>query len=97
MIKRRAITAGQKQAIKILLDGGNIINQGTSIHVRDAKLNPVSKLTSAGFYQIKDKLKIVKKSKKGWILKPAGVRKLHGNSSVYKMYLKHKTSHNGNN
>lgn len=87
MIKRKAVTDSQKAAIRTLSAGGSIAHLSSSIRVRDKDLNPVSKLTEAGFYQLKYTLKILRKSKKfGYILNKAAVLKLNGNSVAKKIY-----------
>lgn len=87
MIKRRAVTDNQKEAIRALIAGGSVAHLGSSIRVRDKDLNPVIKLTEAGFYQLKYILKILRKSKKfGYILNKSAVLKLNGNSIAKKIY-----------
>lgn len=75
----------EKQILKILLDGGHIVNNGKwGIRVRDRKTNPLMKATSRRFYLMKD---LLKKNKKGlWVISPQEILKLRANTWIKKQY-----------
>ena len=81
------MTNVEKEIIKILLTGGHIVHNGVSgIRIRDAKFNPIRKVTNRRFELMKS---LLRKNKKGmWLISPKAVLQLRSNSWVKKEYKK---------
>lgn len=89
----------QKEAIKILLDGGSISHTGGyGIRLRNKNLEAVRRITQPSFEGLKD---FIKKEKNLWVINKSAFRgrdedgqlKLHGKSwakKYYKQFLKKK-------
>lgn len=97
-VKRpRPFNDSQRQVIKVLLDGGNLVKMGVSgIRIRDDKNSPVGKITEKSMYRLKD---LLKKHRNQWIIKRSGFQLLNGNhwaKRYYKKWLElQKTKSNG--
>jgi len=84
------MTPAQKQIFTVLLNGGNIVHNGTSgVRLRDKKANPIQRVNPRTFSRIKP---LMKKFRGLWVISPKEVLKLNKNNWAKQEYKRLKAN-----